>query len=621
MNDISRGLTSTVDVTLELKIFDQQQTLLKSFPLGSSLVLGRQHGNEDGPFAMRREGPQHELRVVVAGIQEFDVSRRHLRIEPLSLERIRLTNLSAKQPVILLDEKEMLGTGRSLDLVVPVRFQLGSRILAVESSIPLDAGELRTLAGVTLAPGAFVPAPGRLTSATLSALPENEVEQLLQSLQNVLHLMQSTAASGDFYRRAAQTAAQLIELHSAQVLLREGADWRAAGTYVADPEESEDVPPSRYVLDRVCGERRTFWRVHLPTQTRSTSLVGIESVVAAPILHRNGTVAGVLYGDRQQSSLPRPITRLEALLMELLACNIAAEMARMEQEQEAIAARVRFEQFFTPELARQLTAQPELLDGRDEEISTLFIDLCGFSRISERVGSAKSADWIADVMNVVSDAILDRHGVLVDFVGDGVLAMWGAPQKEPHHAELACGAALAVLELEPVLTARWRAVLGEAVRFNMGLNTGMARVGNVGSRKKFKYGPLGNTVNLASRIQGAAKHFKTNLLIAGATRRGLDDTLQPRRLGKVRVKDIAEPVELYELATADRPGWEALKAGYESALDQFERGEFRSSSRILGSLLVDHPQDGPSLVLLARVVNAMVEEADHFDPVWILPSK
>lgn len=611
---------STVDVTLELRIFEQQ-VLVKVLPLDGALVLGRQYAGEDGPFSVRVEGPNDEVRVVIAGIQEFDVSRRHVRVEPLGPGLVRLANLSQKQPVVLLDRKDMLATSRAIDLPTPVRFQLGNRILVVENAEPV-LGELKSLNSLTLAPGQFRPLSSRLTSAILAALPETEVEQLLHGLQGVLDLMQCAAGSGDFFQRSAQSVVDLLDLHRVQVILRDGTAWNVAAFHSVDPQDrAEDTPPSKYVLDRVVDERRTFWRVHLPSQSRTTSLAGIESVVAAPILHRNGQVAGILYGERQQTANPQPVTRLEALLMELLACTLAAGMARLEQEQEALATRVRFEQFFTQDLARQLLAQPELLKGQDADISTLFIDLIGFSRISERIGPQQSAEWITDVMNVVSDEVLEKQGVLVDFVGDGVLAMWGAPQRRSDHAELASRAALAVQATEAALTARWQPILQAPVRFHMGLNSGMARVGNVGSRQKFKYGPLGNTVNLASRIQGAARHFKTHLLTAGSTAERLPADIRRRRLGRVRVKDIAEPVQLYELAGADRPDWDKLKEGYENALTEFEQGRFRACTRILGSLLVEFPHDGPSLVLMSRAVNALVEEADDFDSVWTLPTK
>jgi adenylate cyclase len=149
----------------------------------------------------------------------------------------------------------------------------------------------------------------------------------------------------------------------------------------------------------------------------------------------------------------------------------------------------------------------------------------------------------------------------------------------------------------------------------------VAQVGNTGSQHKFKYGPLGHTVNLASRVQGATKYLKCRLLITGATVAKLDDTFARRRLCRVRVRNIAAPVDLYELAPPERPGWREAVTEYEQALAEFERQQFPESALRLAALRSNQPADGPALVLLARAVNCMVEESASWDPVWVLPTK
>src|SRR5262249_55483309 len=160
--------------------------------------------------------------------------------------------------------------------------------------------------------------------------------------------------------------------------------------------------------------------------------------------------------------------------------GVAAGLARLEQEQAALAAQVRFEQFFTPELSRQLAARPGLLESRDCEVTALFCDIRGFSRISERLGPAQTVTWMSDVLGSLSDCVLAHRGVLVNYVGDELLAMWGAPEEQPDHAMLACRAALAMLEQLPVLSRRWRDLLQEEMSFGIGINTGQACVGNIG---------------------------------------------------------------------------------------------------------------------------------------------
>src|SRR5262249_42295781 len=152
-------------------------------------------------------------------------------------------------------------------------------------------------------------------------------------------------------------------------------------------------------------------------------------------------------------------------------------------------------QFFTKELSEQLALEPDLLEGRDEEVTVLFSDIRDFSRISERLGPARTVEWGGDVMETLSECVLAHRGVLIDYIGDELMAMWGAPVKQEDHARLACRAALDMLGQVETLNQRWQSILGGPLRLGTGINTGVARVGNTGTRRKFKYGPLGNTVN------------------------------------------------------------------------------------------------------------------------------
>src|SRR5439155_13533558 len=99
--------------------------------------------------------------------------------------------------------------------------------------------------------------------------------------------------------------------------------------------------------------------------------------------------------------------------------------------------RIQFEQFFTPELSRQLAAQSDLLQGRDCEVTILFADVRNFSRASESLPPSQTLDWINDVLEVLSECVQAQRGVLVDYIGDAVMAMWGAPESQPDHAQLA----------------------------------------------------------------------------------------------------------------------------------------------------------------------------------------
>jgi adenylate cyclase len=587
-----------------LAIYENQQ-LVRTIEVPGPAEVGRQ-GSPDEPVDSCRP-VAGGWRVVVASKDAKAVPRRFFQVQAQQNSTFRISNLSASIALQLSDGRQAPPGGSCL-VDASVLILAGDRRLRLQAASSVLLG----LDEATLPPGhgALLPPP--------FAAGDRESRVVLRWLRSALDVLQSAATSGDFFDKAAEALVSMVRLDSGGVLLRQADGWQVASGVLARPA-------SQRLLQRVCQDRRTFWEKPEVSLAQAPSLKEVEAVVAAPILDRGGAVLGVLYGDRRKegAGLAVPITEAEALLVELLACGVAAALARLEQEKKALASQVRFEQFFTPALARCLADQPDLLKGRDAEVTVLFCDVRGFSLVSERLGPEATMDWVGDVMNELSACVLRHEGVLVDYVGDELLAMWGVPERQPDHAVRACRAALDMLAAGPPLDERWRAKLGASTVFGIGVNTGLARVGNSGSSHKFKYGPLGNTVNLGSRVQGATKQLKCRLLITGATAAKLDAGFLRRRLCQVRVVNIQQPVELYELAATDRAGWAEAVTEYELALAEFERREFREAALRLAALRAHQGEDGPALVLLSRAVQYMVQEPDAqtFDPVWVLPSK
>jgi adenylate cyclase len=596
----------------------EKQTPVYSDVFEGAAELGRQNVGERGPFWKKRENGLY--RVVIAPLEDQRISRRQLLVEPVAGDRVKLTNTSSSQSVRLADGTK-LDPGDACEVPLPAVFTLGEktvRVFAAEEEE--DAADLRSLAQATIPPGREF--AGRASFASLGLTAEMASERVLSWLRTTMGVLQSASGSQDFLAKAARAVVDLVNLDSGRVLLRSGEEWavQAVQTEMGGVDIQEWCP-SRKVLHKVLTEKKTFWQA--PALAHADSLKGVHAVVAAPILNPKGEVIGALYGERRKynAAAAAPISNPEAMLVEVLATSVAAGLARVEQEKAAVRARVQFEQFFTPRLARLLDEHPELLEGKDAEVTVLFCDVRGFSAASEVLGPRKTFEWISDVMNALSKCVLEEEGVLVDYIGDELIAMWGAPDQQPDHGRRACRAALDMAQSLERLNAKWQPVLGAAMDIGIGINSGPARVGNTGSTVKFKYGPLGNTVNLASRVQGASKYLKTRLLITKATRALLDDAFCVRRLCDVRVVNISEAVGLYELVHTGMEGWQELRDEYEAALTQFEKKEFRQAARILGKLLPEHPYDGPALALMARAVQCLSQEPAKFDPVWELPGK
>jgi adenylate cyclase len=602
-------------MTLSLVVYHQERQVY-STRFDAPLEIGRQQQGEPEPYC--QVSTDDGIRVVLASLGESSLSRQQVRIEPATDGNVHVVNLSAAVPIAT-DNAGPIEPNGYRDLAPPFVLAVGDRSLRVEEA-QQEQLQLVSLADATMAPGRHRPPSTRLQSIAAIHPEGDQGETLIQWMYAAMSVLQSAASSPDFLQQAAQAVVDLVDLDIAAVLRWDGAEWISEAVAARSGSISSRWRPSSTVLDQARAEKRTFRNT---SNLRAVSLMGVEALVAAPILDAEGDVIAALYGDRRQPAPDRDsldITPLEAMLVELLASGVAAGLARLEQEREAVATRVRFEQAFTPELVRQLEAQPDLLAGKDADISVLFCDVRSFSRISERLGPVRTFSWIGDVMDKLSECVQHHEGVLVDYIGDELIAMWGTPVEHPDHALRACRAALEMVQSLNDLNQQWQAELGEEMDVGIGINSGVARVGNTGTKRKFKYGPLGNTVNLASRVQGATKHMRSRVLITGSTMQQLGPELERRRLSRVRVVNIEEPVDLYQLIPAADQAWCHFRDQYEAALQAFESGEFFTATKYLGNLVAEHPNDGPSQLLLSRAVNAMIDP-EAFDSVWNLTSK
>jgi adenylate cyclase len=316
------------------------------------------------------------------------------------------------------------------------------------------------------------------------------------------------------------------------------------------------------------------------------------------------------------------IRPLEAQLVQLMAAAVGANLARTV----ATRTRVQFEQFFSAELARQLENDPSLLEGRDQEITVLFSDLRDFTGLSQRIGAADACRLVRDTMEQLSERIFEQGGTIVDYAGDGIFAMWNAPVPQEDHAARACRAALAMLAELPSLNDRWHELADGSLALGIGVNTGMAQVGNTGSSRKFKYGPRGHTVNLASRVQDVTKNLHLPLIITASTHDLLPPECACRRLGMVRLAGVKEPTLLYELHGAlASPEWHHRRQLYEAALAFYEDRLWAKACQTLLPLLelTQHSIgfDTPTLKLLRRAWECLEAPPEPFDPIIEITSK
>jgi adenylate cyclase len=607
-----------------IRVYDEHRLSLFKECAGP-VELGRQDDRNGEALYQVSPLAAGGCRIAIARNDELRISRRLAWLEEVSGRWVLIRNLSAHVSFGV-EGGSQVKPGCECEAELPVVLTLGTKVVRIEHSAHEEHEKIvQSLDHPTDFRLGASSEESPFSTLNLSASAVPDAAGVIGWLRAMIRVLQSAACDVDFFQKAAQAVVEVVRLDLGRVLTRDGGDWKTVTFFPGSAGEYEQSnPPSQMVLSRVCGEKRTSWFDPLGIDEDCSSLAGVASVVAAPVLDRSGQVMAILYGERRLQSLleaARPVSRLDAMLVEVLAVGVSAGLARLEQEHAALSLQARLEQFFTPELARQLATRPDLLTGQDLEITVMFCDIRGFSRITRNHGTAFTLEWTNDVLSTLSDCVLKHQGVLVDYIGDELMAMWGAPEAQPDHAERACRAALEMIGCVAPLNQRWQEALGEPMGLGIGINTGLARVGNTGSRQKFKYGPLGDTVNVASRVQGASKYFKSSLLVTRATRDRLGPGFPLRRLGQARVVNIAEPIELFELFSPDQSDAPELSSAYEEALAAFEAREFRKATGILGRHVSVHRDDGPSFALLARAIGCIVDEPESFDPAFRLKGK
>ena len=295
------------------------------------------------------------------------------------------------------------------------------------------------------------------------------------------------------------------------------------------------------------------------------------------------------------------------------------------EEREKRRVRGAFQQYVSPEVIRRVLLNPELVQPRKTEISTMFSDIRGFTNISERLDAQELADLLNSYLTEMTGIIFRNRGMLDKYIGDAVMAIWGAPFKEPQHARRACTAALDMLDRLGELQIGWKARGWPLLEIGIGVNTGVASVGNMGSTLRYGYTAMGDSVNLASRIEGLNKEYGTRIIVSESTYAGAHgDGMLFRELDLIRVKGKDRPVTIFELLGRDgqAPERKELAEFFDRGREAYKRRDWREAQKRFAQLLERWPDDGPARVYLTRTEEYLIEEpAADWDGVYVMKHK
>ncbi len=261
-----------------------------------------------------------------------------------------------------------------------------------------------------------------------------------------------------------------------------------------------------------------------------------------------------------------------------------------------------FRKYIPADLVKRLIGEGNeaRLGGAVRPMTVMFIDMAGFTGLSERLG-----DRIIPILSRYFDSVstqIGEHGGTIDkFIGDAVMAFWGAPSANADHAVDCCHAALACLRAVAAL--ELTDDVGRAVKIRIGINSGDMLVGNIGSEVRFNYTVIGDAVNIASRLEGANKVYGSEIIIGPETRRLAGDKIVVRELDRLAVYGRAGGLAIYELVAMngdqrdDAANW---VAAYSKGLVAYRAREFSAAVAQFEDVLRARPGDGPSTLMIAR---------------------
>lgn len=278
-----------------------------------------------------------------------------------------------------------------------------------------------------------------------------------------------------------------------------------------------------------------------------------------------------------------------------------------------------FKHYLSPVVIDQLLKHPEQLKlgGERKELTIFFSDLQGFTGISEGLGPEALINLLNEYLTAMTDIILEEEGTVDKFVGDAIVAFWNAPLESAGHAEKAVRAALRCQERLKSLRPDFLARYGYEMEMRIGINTGHAIAGNMGSSSRFNYTVLGDAVNLAARLEGANKYLGIRTMISRATRDRLGSQFHCREVGRIRVVGRKEPVTVFEaLSFAASPVQDY--AAFGRGLKLFYAGKFQEArAEFVGS-----SEEDPAAAVYNRLCATMLEKRpEQWDGIFDLRSK
>lgn len=279
-----------------------------------------------------------------------------------------------------------------------------------------------------------------------------------------------------------------------------------------------------------------------------------------------------------------------------------------------------FSSYVSPDLVKQIEKDPDklVLGGEQRELSILFSDIRGFTTVSESLSPPDLVKLLNEYLSPMTRIVLEERGTLDKFIGDAVMALFNAPLDVPEHATHACAAAVRMMEELKSLNTGFAERGMHTIDIGIGINTGPAVVGNMGADIRFDYTAIGDSVNLASRLESLNKYYGSHILVSEDTRTQVNDSrFIFREVDRVKVKGKHLPIVMYELMLNNTD----MLPSFEVALQKYRSQDFAAAKADFDNLVSSH-NDGPSRLYSGRCGEYLAEPPPaDWDGVYVAKSK
>jgi adenylate cyclase len=493
------------------------------------------------------------------------VSRHHARLSMLPGDTVLLNDLGSLNGVFVNGtqvQEHRLADGDTIHIGMYVlKYESGRHKAVHVETGATTAPALARLTSPELLTALHAPqevaAPPVPSAVSPERLADLEREnKLLKLLLGVGKTLSSALQLEDVMQRVMELVFQMENVERGFVMLYdERGGFKPAVLMYKDERMKKDprgVVLSRTMIERVMTERLPLLILDVEGDERFSSseslrLSGIRSAMCAPLIFKD-RVFGLFYVDCL--SKPYGFSKEELSIFAVIAAEAALsfDSARSHEELSRRAIeRKALERFLSPAIVEKILANPDevQLGGENQTATVLFSDIRGFTRMSEKMEPARVVELLNEYFTEMTEVIFENGGTLDKYLGDGIMALFGAPIARVDDAERAVKTAIEMQRALDRLNREWLSRGQPRLEAGVGINTGVVTAGNIGSAQRMDYTVIGDAVNLASRLCSLAQGGQ--ILVSDSTFSQLSQALAARRLEPIRVKGRETPVDVYEI--------------------------------------------------------------------------